>query len=100
MNSPLPQQERHPGTRGLVGSRAVQDNVPIAGNFVVALLQMFRGKVEGAWNGLRLCAEFSGMAQVNNDDMLAGVHLLFQLIRGQAGYPQLAQKTLTVDVLP
>lgn len=33
---PAPQQERHTGAAGLVGSRAVEDDIPVAGDLPVA----------------------------------------------------------------
>ncbi len=51
------QQEGHTGTRGFVGSSAVKDDVAVAKDFLLALLELLRIHVEGSGDGGRVSLE-------------------------------------------
>jgi hypothetical protein len=60
-NALIPEQERHTGARGLVGSSAVKDDVAIAREPIILLLQLIGVHSECAWNRLRVGLEIDGM---------------------------------------
>jgi hypothetical protein len=51
------QEERHTGTRGFVGSSAVEDDVAVAENFRLPLLEFLWIHVEGSGDGRRVRLE-------------------------------------------
>ena len=55
--------------------------------------------MEGSGNRFRVSFKVNRVAQVNDDQLFAGVEFLFQLIRGNARNAQIAQKTLASDKL-
>lgn len=48
LDPPAPQEQRHPGAAGLVGSRAVKHDVTVPGDFLVAPVELLRVQAEGA----------------------------------------------------
>src|SRR5262249_9644196 len=66
------QQQRHPGARRLVGSRAVEDDLAIAGNFLVAAFQLFHPHVKSTGYSIGNGLNIEGMAQVHDHNLLAG----------------------------
>lgn len=47
------EEERHPGAAGLVGSGAVEDQIPIAGELAMALRHLVRRHAQGAGDRVR-----------------------------------------------
>jgi hypothetical protein len=60
------QQQRHPGAGRFVGSRAVEDNVAIAGNFSVAFFDIFHSYTKRARDHLRERLDIDRLAQVDD----------------------------------
>ncbi len=46
----LLQLERRPGAREFIGSRTIENNVPVPWNFLQALLYLIRVDPHSAWN--------------------------------------------------
>jgi hypothetical protein len=44
LDAPPPQDQRHPGAAGLVGSGAVENDVAVPGDFVMASVQVLRAQ--------------------------------------------------------
>ena len=59
------EKQRHPGAAGFVGSRAVQDDVAVAGDFVMAALQFVRTQTQGGTGGIN-----RGVAAAYNGDRM------------------------------
>ena len=62
LDAPAPQDQRHPGAAGFVGSGAVQDDVAVTGDLGMAALQFVRTQTQGAGDHMRLRVEIHGMA--------------------------------------
>jgi len=52
-----PEKQRHTGARGFIGSGAVQDDISVARDLMVALLQLLHGQAQGSGNEMRLSLE-------------------------------------------
>jgi hypothetical protein len=64
-----PQQQRHTGAGGFVGSGAVEHDVAVARYFFVALLEILRPHAPSAGNPGAIAAELARVAQINNGDL-------------------------------
>ena len=70
------EEQRHTGAGSFVGSSAVQDHVAVAGNEIVLVLQFLRRDPQGAHNGMRRAFKIKRMAQVDDENVIAGIHHL------------------------
>ena len=64
------QQERHPGACRFIGSRAVEDNLAIAGNFLVAFFKLFDSHMKRARDHIRDSLDIERMSQVHNHNLI------------------------------
>ena len=60
------QLQRHPGAGRFIGSRAIENDVAIAGNLSVALFDLFHGYTKRARDHLRKRLDIHGLAQVHD----------------------------------
>src|SRR3989442_826900 len=95
----LPEEQRHTGAGGFVWSSTVEDYFAVARQAVVLLFQLLGIHAESAGNGFRVGFEIHRVAQVNNNQFLAGVEFPFQFIHGDAGDAQITKKALASDKL-
>ena len=58
----LLQQERRPGAREFIGSRTIENDVPVPWNILQALLYLVRGDPHSAWNTEGLPVKFELVA--------------------------------------
>ena len=80
----FPQKQRHTGAGGFVWSSTVEDYFAIAGQTVILLFQFLGVHAEGAGDGFGISFEVHRMAQINNDEVFAGVEFFFQFVHGDA----------------
>ena len=78
------EEQRHTGAGGFVWSSTVEDYFAIAGQTVILLFQFLGLHAEGAGNGFGISFEVHRMAQINNDEVFAGVEFFFQFVHGDA----------------
>ena len=97
-NPPLFQQERRTGARCFIGSDAKQNNLTVPRDPVMLRFKVFNGKVEGARNGLRLFTEFNGIPKIEDQDVLTGVKLLFDLFGRDPYDGQVTEKALSLKI--
>ena len=71
-NSFRSQQQRHPGARRFVRSRAVEDNVPIPRNLPVSLFDLFHSYAQRARYHLRKRLDIDRLAQVHDRNVIPG----------------------------
>lgn len=69
----LPEKERHTGARGLARSSTVENNLAVTRQQAALLLKFLGVDADCPGNGLWIGFEIHGMAQIHNDDILAGV---------------------------
>jgi hypothetical protein len=72
--------KRHPGARGLVRSRAVDDHVA-SPKFRFVLIDVLRFQPAAAGNRVGLSRDIERRAQINNGDVLAGVEAPLERFR-------------------
>src|ERR1019366_7456004 len=90
------QQKRQACSRSLMRAGAEENDFAIVGNHFMRLFE-FRGvHVQRAGNCFRLRFEIQRLAQIQDDDVLAGIDFFFELFRRNAGDLQPAQKPLTI----
>jgi hypothetical protein len=66
------QQQRHPGAGRFVRSRAVKDDVPIAGNLSVSVFDLFHSYAKRARYHLRKRLDINRLAQVHDRNLIPG----------------------------
>jgi hypothetical protein len=69
------QDQRHPGAGGLVGSGAVENDVPVARDLLLARFQFLDHQVERARDDRRLALELHPVANVHHHDVLPAIEL-------------------------
>jgi len=94
------QQQRHPGAGRLVGSRTVENDVAVAGNFCVALFDLFHSDTQRARDHLRKRLDIHGLAQVDDGNFFLGREFVHEFFRRDAGNPQPTKKAPALDELP
>lgn len=72
----LPEEQRHPGAGGFVGSSAVEDDLAVARDFLMAPVKLVGDEAKGAGQGLGAGFELERMTQIHDDNVLARVELL------------------------
>jgi hypothetical protein len=94
------QQQRHTGAGRFVGSRTVENDVAIPGNFFVALFDLFHGDAKRARDHLGKRLDIHGLAQVHDRNGFSGREFVHEFFRSDARNPQPANKALPLDELP
>src|SRR5229473_1143563 len=87
-DSHAPQFERHTGTRGFVGSGAVQDDFAVARQLALPRRQFVWRHASCAGNYARVGKHVEGMPQVNDVGLLPLLNEAANLIRRDARCPQ------------
>ncbi len=64
------QEERHTGAGRLVGSGAVENDIPVPRDLAVAALQLLRRHAEGPGDGVRDGLEVERVPQIHDQDVL------------------------------
>src|SRR5437762_2437024 len=85
-------QQRYPGSSRLVRAGTVNDDIAVMWKFMAALLDFIQHEVNCSANNRGITFQFSPRAQVENDRILAGLHLLAQFIHRDPGGAQLPQQ--------
>lgn len=78
--SPL-QHERHPGARGFIRSRAVEDDLLALRDLVAACLEVLDGEVDRPGDAARVGLEVVAVAEVDDDELLARSEFCAQILR-------------------
>lgn len=94
------QDQRHTGAGSFVGSSTVEDDVAIARNGVVMLLQLFSVQMMRAGDDRRVGFEVYGVPQIHDEHFFAGVELLHQLFGQDPGDAQRTDEALPLKILP
>ena len=68
-----PQQQRHTGAGRFIGSGAVDDNIPIARNFMMALFQLLHRDAQRAGYHVRLRFDVDRLAQIDDHNRITGI---------------------------
>jgi len=88
------------GAGGFVGSGAIQDDLALARDLLVALVDIFDRQMQGAGNDRRLGLEVDPVAHVDDQDLLAAVEHSLELCRRDPGDPDLLEESLARGELP
>ena len=88
------EEQRHTGAGGFVWSSTVENDFAVARQAIVFLFQFVGVHAKRAGNRFRVSFEVHGVAQVNDDQFLAGVNFLLQFFRSDARNAQVAQEFL------
>jgi hypothetical protein len=73
-NAVLPEEQRHTGAGSFVRSSTVEDYLAVARQAIVLLFQLLGVHAESAGDGFRVGFEVHGVAQVDDDQVFAGVN--------------------------
>src|SRR5262249_14914097 len=88
--APLEEQRRTSGGH-LVGTAAVEDDVAVARDLVVAIGDLLGAHPQGAGDRARVGLEFDGGAQVDDNERGARIEQPLQLVGRDAGHAQLGE---------
>ena len=94
------QEEREPGGGHFIRARAKQNYLAVPGNHFVGFLELRGIHVQRAGNRLRVGVEVERVAQVDNDEVLAGVYFFLQLFGSDTRNLQIAQEFLAIIEFP
>src|SRR5438552_2470758 len=100
LDSAPSEEERHTGARRLVGSRAIEDDLPRARDLVVPILQLLERHVQRARNDGRLGLEVQPVAHVHHQHVHALVEPSLEFLGRDPRDSDLPQEALAPDVLP
>src|SRR4030095_3743285 len=81
-NAAALEQERHTGAGSFVGSRTVEDDLAVPGNVRQAIVEMLGRDPATTGDGIRSRRHIELGAQVDDRDLLAGVELAPEVLRG------------------
>src|SRR5262245_58970757 len=77
----LPQSQRHTGAGALARSSAVENDVAIARDFLVAVFKIFGRDMQSAGNLRAFGDVLGGVAQLDNGNTIPGFHAIVQSLR-------------------
>ncbi len=80
----LSQLQRRTGAGGFVGSSAVENDVAVSRDLVVAEFEFLRSEAEGAGDDARIGKEVERIAEVDDGDGFAGFYLVVEFGGGNA----------------
>src|SRR2546427_2362444 len=100
LDSAPSEEERHTGARRLVGSRAIEDDLPLARDLVVRILQLLERQVQRARNDGRLGLEVQPVAHVHHQHVHALVEPPLEFLGRDPRDSDLPQEALAPDILP
>ena len=98
-DAPPFQQQRHPGARGLIGSRADEHQLGIARDLKVTGFEFVGGQAKGARDRVRDLGSVERGPQVDDEGRLARRELGTEVFGRDASDAQLSEETLALDVL-
>ena len=94
------QQERSPGTGNFIRAGAVEHDVAVPRDFEMAMLDFLQGKVDGAWNTVRIELQGEWMPDIDHRDGVSCIQAPFELIHGNLRHAQIPKKFLSkVDLV-
>src|SRR6185369_7551922 len=76
--------------------RTVEDDIAVARDLALALLEVAAGEPEGAGDALGLVAEIDGAAKVDDGHLVGGFQEFEQVLRGNAGRAKVLHEALTL----
>ena len=82
MDSLFLQKKRGAGAGDFVRAGAVEDNITITRNLVVAMLDLFHQEIQGPGDHIGIQLQGQWMPDVDDCDQITGVHALLQFIHG------------------
>jgi len=92
--------QRHPGARCLVGSGAVQYDLPVARHLVMSLIDLLRGNPYRAPDRIRRRIDLERRARVDDRQIaVSSIEPALELVGRDARYPETSEESLSLDEL-